>query len=100
MDGIGSAQDQPTGHDVKAGPARVFQSGLEAIYTTDMSGDGLSDIVRIRNGEISYWPNLGYGRFGRRVDMAFAPHFAPDGDFNPERVRLGDIDGSGSTDVL
>ena len=100
LDGIGSAQNRSTGHDDRAGPARVFQSGLEAIYTTDMSGDGLSDIVRIRSGEISYWPNLGYGRFGRRVDMAFAPHFAPDGDFNPERVRLGDIDGSGSTDVL
>ena len=27
-------------------------------------GDGLTDLVRIRNGEVCYWPNLGYGRFG------------------------------------
>jgi hypothetical protein len=30
----------------------------------DLSGDGLTDIVCIRDGEVSYWPNLGYGRFG------------------------------------
>jgi hypothetical protein len=32
----------------------------------DMSGDGLSDLVRIRNGEICYWPSLGYRRSGRQ----------------------------------
>ena len=31
-----------------------------------MNGDGLADLVRIRNGEVCYWPNLGYGRFGAR----------------------------------
>ena len=34
------------------------------------SGDGLVDIVRVRNGEICYWPNLGHGRFGRKVTMS------------------------------
>ncbi|MGH8644423.1 MAG: hypothetical protein ACREX4_08205 [Gammaproteobacteria bacterium] len=38
-----------------------------------LSGDGLTDIVRIRNGEVCYWPNLGYGRFGAKVTMDGAP---------------------------
>ena len=100
LDGIGSAQNSTIGHDERRGPAQVFQNNLESIYTTDMSGDGLSDIVRIRKGEVSYWPNLGYGEFGRRVDMGHAPIFEPDGDFDPARLRLGDIDGSGTTDIL
>ncbi len=32
-------------------------------------GDGLTDWVRIRNGEVCYWANLGYGRFGAKVTM-------------------------------
>ena len=100
LDGIGPAQLSPISRDDRLGPAQVFQNGLESIHTADMSGDGLSDIVRIRNGEVSYWPNLGYGRFGRRVDMAHAPVFEPNGNFDPTRIRLGDIDGSGVTDIL
>ena len=40
-----------------------------------MSGDGLTDLVRIRNGEVCYWPNLGYGRFGAKVTMDRSPRF-------------------------
>lgn len=29
-----------------------------------MSGDGLTDLVRIRNDRVCYWPNLGHGRNG------------------------------------
>ena len=51
----------------------------KSIYLADMSGDGLTDLVRIRNGEVCYWPNLGYGRFGAKVTMDDAPWFdAPD----------------------
>ena len=38
-------------------------------------GDGLTDLVRVRNGEVCYWPNLGYGRFGAKVTMDDAPRF-------------------------
>ena len=48
-----------------------------------MSGDGLSDLVRIRNGEVCYWPNLGYGRFGAKVTMDGAPVFDYPGPFRP-----------------
>lgn len=82
------------------GPAIVFADRDQSIFLADMSGDGLTDIVRIRNGEIVYWPNLGYGKFGARVNMDNAPFFDNQDSFNPSFLRLADIDGSGTTDVI
>ena len=65
-----------------------------------MTGDGLTDLVRIRNGEVCYWPNLGYGRFGAKVTMDNAPWFDAPDQFDPRRIRLADIDGSGTTDII
>jgi glycosyltransferase TcdB-like subunit of Tc toxin/glycosyltransferase TcdB-like subunit of Tc toxinin len=56
--------------------------------------------VRIRNGEVSYWPNLGYGRFGARVTMDNSPWFDNPDLFDPRRIQLADIDGSGVTDIV
>jgi RHS repeat-associated protein len=81
--------------------AELVHSGqCEAVLLADMSGDGLSDLVRVRNGEVCYWPNLGYGRFGAMVTMGGAPVFDHPDAFDPARVRLADLDGSGPTDVL
>ena len=55
------------------GPRLVFADATDTIFLADMSGDGLADLVRIRNGEVCYWPNLGYGRFGAKVTMDDAP---------------------------
>lgn len=82
------------------GPNLLFSDLEQSIFLADMSGDGLSDIVRIRNGAICYWPNLGYGRFGTKVGMDHAPVFDHDASFNPSYIRLADIDGSGTTDVI
>jgi hypothetical protein len=60
-----------------------------------MVGDGLSDIVRIRYSEVCYWPNLGYGRFGTKVTMGNAPVLERPDLFDPRRIHLADIDGSG-----
>jgi len=65
-----------------------------------MSGDGLTDIVRIRNGEVCYWPNLGYGRFGKKITMDASPWFDSPDLFDQGRIRLADIDGSGVTDII
>ena len=46
------------------GPRLLFADGTQSTYLADMSGDGLSDLVRIRRGSVAVWPNLGYGRFG------------------------------------
>ena len=63
-----------------------------------MTGDGLSDIVLLHNGRIDYWPNLGYGRFGRCITMKNAPHL--EYNFDPSRLFLTDLDGSGCADLV
>ena len=78
----------------------MLSDGSGTIFIADMSGDGLNDIVRVRNGEVCYWPNTGYGRFGAKVTMDRAPRFDNDERFDPRRIRLADIDGSGSADLL
>jgi hypothetical protein len=68
------------------------------IKWADMSGDGMQDLVYVTSGTISYWPNLGHGRFGRRVQMFSAPKY-PHG-YDPKRIQLGDVDGDGLSDVV
>ena len=86
--------------DENRGPALVFADGTETIHLADMSGDGLSDLVRVRSGEVCYWPNRGYGRFGRKVTMGQGPRFDAPDQFDPRRIRFADIDGSGTTDLV
>lgn len=86
--------------DEEKGPAITFADSTESIVLADMSGDGLTDIVRIRNGEIVYWPNLGYGRFGAKITMANAPVFDTTDNFNAKYLKLADLDGSGTTDIV
>jgi RHS repeat-associated protein len=99
-EGFGPAQRVAQVLDEEKGPRIVFADRSQSIYVTDLSGDGLDDIVRIRNGEICYWPNLGYGRFGAKVAMDNAPWFDEPDQFDHRRIRLADIDGSGTTDVI
>ena len=86
--------------DEEKGPHLVFADITQTIFLADMSGDGLTDIVRIRNGAVCYWPNLGYGKFGSKISMDNAPVFDHPDVFNPAYLRLADIDGSGTTDII
>lgn len=64
----------------------------------DMSGDGLQDIVRIHDGNLEYWPNLGRGHWGQRVQMRNSPRFRY--GYDPRRILIGDIDGDGAADLI
>ncbi|MCP5108626.1 MAG: toxin [bacterium] len=86
--------------DEEQGPAVVFADSTQSIVLADMSGDGLTDITRIRNGEIVYWPNLGYGKFGAKITMSSAPLLDHPETFNPQYIKLADLDGSGTTDLI
>ncbi len=86
--------------DEEKGPAVLFADLEQSIFLADMNGDGLADIARIRNGEFCYWPNLGNGKFGAKVNMDNAPLFDNPEAFNPSFLRLADIDGSGTTDII
>jgi RHS repeat-associated protein len=99
-DGFGPVRRTPTAGDEERGPRVVFAEATQTVHLADLSGDGLTDLVRIRNGEVCYWPNLGYGRFGAKVTMDNSPRFDQPDAFDPARIRLADIDGSGTTDLI
>ena len=98
--GYDAAELAPKPFDEEKGPAIVFADPVESIFLADMNGDGLTDIVRIRNGEVSYWLNLGWGCFGAKVNMSNAPVFDRIDAFNPDYLHLADINGTGATDIL
>ena len=99
-DGHGPRTAVRTAAQEEAGARPPSADVAHAWFAADLSGDGLSDLVRIRNGSLDYWPNLGRGRFGTRVRMAGAPTFDHPDQFDPARIRLADLDGSGGCDLL
>lgn len=98
--GYGPARHVPLPLDEEDGPRLLFADGTQSIYLADMSGDGMSDLVRIRVSEVCYWPNTGYGRFGKKVTMDNAAWFDDIASFDQRRIRLSDTDGSGPTDII
>ena len=86
--------------DEDKGPSIVFSDATQSIFLADFSGDGLTDIVRIRNSEVCYWPNTGYGRFGAKVSMDNAPLFDLPDAYNPQYLHLADVSGTGATDLV
>ncbi|OHV58803.1 SpvB/TcaC N-terminal domain-containing protein [Pseudofrankia sp. BMG5.36] len=99
-DGFGPGIRLPAARDETAGPRLVVADRRLAIHLADMSGDGLADLVRVRDGEVCYWPNLGHGRFGPPVVMDRSPVFDRGDQFDPARLRLADLDGTGPTDLV
>jgi RHS repeat-associated protein len=100
LDGYGPLETVAHPGDEESGPRVLFADGTESIHLADVTGDGLSAIVRVRNGDVCYWPNLGYGRFGAKVTMDGAPAFDHPERFDQRRVRFADLDGSGLVDLV
>jgi hypothetical protein len=96
--GFAPPQSIPRTHDLDAFPDVFFDDPAGRVRLADMTGDGLNDIVLVHNGRIEYWPNLGYGRFGKRITMANAPHL--DVNFDPKRLFLADLNGTGCADLV
>ncbi|PHM44333.1 SpvB/TcaC N-terminal domain-containing protein [Xenorhabdus szentirmaii] len=69
---------------------------------SDMAGSGQQHLVEVRADGVRYWPNIGHGRFSSPVNMpGFSPATElPSERFNPDRLYLADIDGSGTTDLI
>lgn len=96
--GYGAPQAVARVHDLDRFPDVFFDDPAGRVRLADMSGGGLHDIVLVHNGGVDYWPNLGYGRFGARLTMAGAPRFGD--DFDPKRLFLADLNGTGCADLV
>ncbi len=75
-----------------ATPAQ-FSGGLQL---ADMNGDGLLDLVSIRPLGVSYWPNMGNGRW----DAGRAVSNPPDLGSKSIRTQCVDVNGDGLSDLV
>lgn len=98
--GFGNAAFARTGTGEEHGPRTGFAGDDGSVHLADMTGDGLDDLVRVRNGSVCYWPNLGHGWFGKQVTMAGAPRLDGTDRFTQARLQLADVDGSGTSDLI
>lgn len=98
--GWGAPRINPRPPNEALGPTVLYATDQETVFLADMSGDGLVDVVRVRHSNICYWPNLGFGRFGHQIQMSHAPYLARPECFDPRRVRLVDVDGTGPADLV
>jgi RHS repeat-associated protein len=76
-----------------------------------MNGDGITDIVRLKRGDIHYWPGRGNGYWGtgdlncpegtfdQNGDLAMAdsPYYT---DIQGTSLRLDDVNGDGLSDLI
>lgn len=82
------------------------------IQLADINGDGIQDIVRLRRGDVRYWPGRGNGFWGtgklddcpagtfgdkRDVTMTDAPYYS---DIQGTSLRMDDVNGDGLDDLV
>lgn len=82
------------------------------IQLADMNGDGIVDIVRLRQGDLRYWPGRGNGFWGtgerddcpadtfgqgRDLSMSNSPYYS---DIQGNSLRLEDVNGDGLSDLV
>ncbi len=82
------------------------------IKLADMNGDGITDIVRVRSGDIRYWPGRGNGFWGtgkrsdcpsgsfgdsRHIAMAKSPNYQV---VQGDSLLVDDVNGDGLADLV
>ena len=91
-EGSGFAEDQ----HIEVDNAPRFGAGSDVVLLDDVNADGLADVVEVRNQGVDIFLNDGGYAFTERHTIASTP-FRPSAS---NYVRLLDIDGSGSGDIL
>lgn len=63
-------------------------------------GSGSAHLVQVNNQQVTCWPGLGYGKFGKPLDLPLAEAIDDEAQFRTQHLYLVDIDGSGTDDLL
>lgn len=74
------------------------RDATELVGFSDMLGSGQQHLIRIRYDGITVWPNLGHGKFGEPFVLSTLSFDRQ--SFDPGRIILADLDGSGGADLL
>lgn len=81
-----------------AGPLPVSVDPATLVAFSDVLGSGQQHLVRVRHDGLECWPNLGGGHFAPPLRLASLRFDAR--TFNPDRLFLVDLDGSGAADLV
>jgi RHS repeat-associated protein len=79
-------------------PALDFPDARTLTIFTEILGDGLSHCVKVSDGSVQVWLNLGYGSFAPMYVMPGSPRLGP--EITPDRILFGNFTGSGCADLL
>ncbi|ODS24630.1 hypothetical protein AB835_02560 [Candidatus Endobugula sertula] len=78
----------------------VGRDATTLVAFSDVLGSGQQHLLEVSYNCVKCWPNLGHGRFGAVIEFPLTPLESEPTLFNPQRVYLADIDGSGAADLL
>ncbi len=95
--GFGPAQN--VAHDDDIGLPVMGRDGQELVAFADMLGSGQPQLISVRHDRLLCWPSLGDGRFAKPLTLSSTLPFTAT-RFDPRRVYLADLDGSGCADLL
>lgn len=79
-------------------PPSLTNTPDQVFAFASMTGDDKVHLVHVTRSRVTYWPNLGYGRFGAPVIMGNVPDFGR--RFRSDRIYFADLDGDGATDLI
>ncbi|MCG1041029.1 MULTISPECIES: SpvB/TcaC N-terminal domain-containing protein [Burkholderiaceae] len=96
--GFSTACTTPQDHAVSL-PIRG-RDATELVAFSDVLGSGQGHLVSVRHDQLTCWPNLGNGRFGAPLTLRSSQLFDAEQMFDPRRVFLVDVDGSGAADLV
>ncbi|WPN46204.1 SpvB/TcaC N-terminal domain-containing protein [Pseudomonas sp. P8_241] len=93
--GFSIGRDVPHKDDALPQPRN---SQTQVVGFSDVLGSGKQHLFRLSHDSLECWPNLGHGRFGKKILLS-TPTFLYEA-FNASRVLLADLDGSGAADLI
>jgi RHS repeat-associated protein len=82
--------------EIDLGVPMTNEEAAERVKLADVTGDGLTDILLVTSGEVLVWVNIAGERWSAPLRFTDTPEFDP----AKTSLRLADMNGNGSTDLL